>query len=140
MANTQAVCNSFKSDIITGTAHNLNANTLKGALYLTTATTNASTTAYSATNEVSSSGYTAGGLTVTNGTVSLSGSTQIWTPTASLAWTAVTFTTDCLLLYNSTLSNKAIAVYTFGSQTVTAGNFTLSMPTNAVGTALLQLA
>lgn len=138
MANTQAMCNSFKGEILTGTAHNLNSNSLKAALYLTTATINASTTVYSATNEVSSAGYTAAGVAVTNGTVALTTNTQYWTPTASFAWTGVTFTTDCVLVHNVTLT-KAIAVYTFGSQTVTAGNFTLTMPTNAAGTALINL-
>lgn len=133
------MCNSFKGEILTGTAHNLNSNSLKAALYLTTATINASTTVYSATNEVSSAGYTAGGVAVTNGTVALTTNTQYWTPTASWAWTGVTFTTDCAFLYNTTLTNKAIASFTFGSQSVSAGNFTLTQPTNAAGTALINL-
>lgn len=116
--------------------------TLKAALYVTTATYNAATTAYSATGEVSGTGYTAGGVTVTNANApSTSGTSAIWTPSASFAWTTVTLSTafDAVLLYNDTQADRAISVHTFGSQTVTAGNFTLTMPANAVGTALVQI-
>jgi hypothetical protein len=122
--------------------------TLKAALYLASATYNASTTAYSATGEVSGTGYTAGGITVTNATAptstnsSATAGVAFFTPSASLTYTTVTLTTafDTMLLYNSPQSNKAIAVYTFGSQTVTAGTFTLTMPSNTTTTALLRLA
>jgi hypothetical protein len=122
--------------------------TLKAALYLVSATYNASTTAYSATGEVSGTGYTAGGVTVTNATAptstnsSATAGVAFFTPSASITYTTVTLATafDTVLLYNSTQSNKAIAVYTFGSQTVTAGTFTLTMPSNTTTTALLRLA
>ena len=117
--------------------------TLKAALYLASGSLGAGTTAYSATSEVSGTNYTAGGITVTNATApSSSGTTAIWTPSASLQWTTVTLSTafDTVLIYNSTQSNRAIGVYTFGSQTVTAGNFTLTMPVNGASTALIQLA
>lgn len=117
--------------------------TIKAALYVTTATVNAATTAYSATNEVSGTNYTAGGVTVTNATApSTSGTTGIWTPSASLAWTTVTLSTafDTVLLYNSTQGNRAISVHTFGAQTVSAGNFTLTMPTNDASNALIRIA
>jgi len=151
MANTAAVCNSFKQELMLG-HHNFGtgvtrgstaADTFKMALYLATATVNASTTAYSTTGEVSGTNYTAGGNNVTNATApSLSGSTAIWTPSASVTWSNVTLATafDCALLYNSTQSNKACAVFTFASQTVSAGNFTLTMPTNDASNALLRLA
>lgn len=151
MANTQAICTSFKTELLSG-IHALGttvvrggtaADTLKAALYLTTATVNAATTAYSATNEVSGTGYTAGGATVTAATApNATGTTAFWTPSASISWTTVTLATtfDCVLLYNSTQSNKAIAAFTFGSQTVTAGNFTLTMPTNDATTGLIRLA
>lgn len=124
------------------------ADTFKAALYLTTATVNASTTAYSSTNEVSGTGYTAGGVTVTNATAptstnsSATAGTAYWTPSASITYTTVTLTTafDCVLIYNSSQSNKAVSVHTFGSQTVTAGTFTLTMPANTTSTALLRLA
>jgi hypothetical protein len=123
-------------------------NTFKAALYLTTATQNAATTAYSSTGEVSGTGYSAGGVTVTNGTSPLSSNTSstagtaYWTPSASITYTAVTLATafDAVLIYNSSASNKAVSVHTFGSQTITAGTFTLTMPSNSTTTALLRLA
>jgi hypothetical protein len=124
--------------------------TFKAALYFVSATVDASTTAYSSSGEVtntSGSGYTAGGVTVTNATAPLSTNASAtagvayWTPSASLQWTALTITTafDALLLYNSTQSNKAVSVFSFGSQTITAGTFTLTMPSNTTTTALLRL-
>jgi hypothetical protein len=117
--------------------------TIKAALFLASATVNASTTAYSTSGEVSGTNYSAGGVTVTNGTEPTNtGTTAHWTPSASIVYTTVTLSTafDCVLLYNSTQSDKAIAAYTFGSQTITAGTFTLTMPTNDGTTGLLRLA
>lgn len=156
MANTQAMCTSFKGELLLG-AHQFGAvtlvsrtsltapttDTLKAALYLVTATINASTTVYSATNEVSGTNYTAGGVTVTNATTpTTSGTTAIWTPSASFVWTTVTLSTafDCVFVYNSTQANRAISVHTFGSQTVTAGTFTLTMPANDASNALIRIA
>ena len=119
------------------------ADSFKAALYLASATVNAATTAYSATGEVSGSGYTAGGVAVTFGTApSTSGTTAFVTPSASISYSAVTLATafDAVLIYNSTQSNKAVSVHTFGSQTVTAGTFTLTMPTNDASTGLIRLA
>jgi len=124
--------------------------TFKAALYFASATVNAATTAYSVTGEVtntSGSGYTAGGVTVTNATAPLSTNTTAtagvayWTPSASFSWSALTVTTafDAVLVYNSTQSNKAVSVHTFGSQTITSGTFTLTMPTNDTTNALLRL-
>jgi hypothetical protein len=156
VSNTQAICSSFKSELMLG-AHQLGTvtivsrtsltaptvDTVKAALFLASATINASTTAYSTTGEVTGTGYTAGGVTVTNATApSTSGTTGIWTPSASIVYTTVTLTTsfDTVLLYNSTQSNRAIGVYTFGAQTITAGTFTLTMPTNDATNALIRLA
>jgi len=151
MANTQAMCTSFKGEILSG-IHALGttviragtgADTLKAALYLASATVNAATTAYSATGEVSGSGYSAGGITITNATApTTSGTTGYWTPSASFTYTSVTLTTafDSVLVYNSTQSNKAISVHTFGSQTITAGTFTLTMPTSDATNALIRIA
>jgi hypothetical protein len=155
MANTQAMTTSFMGELFTGT-HNFGvspirastaADTFKAALYLATATVNASTTGYSAVNEVSGAGYTAGGVVVTNATVpastnsSATAGVAYWTPSASITYTAVTLATafDAVLIYNSTQSNKAVSVHTFGSQTITAGTFTLTMPSNTTTTALLRL-
>ena len=151
MANTQAMCTSFKAEILSG-IHALGttviragtgADTIKAALYLASATVNAATTAYSATGEVSGTGYSAGGITVTNATApTSSGTTAYWTPSASFTYTTVTLTTsfDCVLVYNSTQSNKAISAHTFGAQTITAGTFVLSMPTNDSTNALIRIA
>lgn len=151
MANTAAMCTSFKSEILSG-IHALGttvvragttADALKMALYVTTGSIGAATTAYSATNEVSGTGYTAGGATVTNATApTTSGTTGYWTPSASVTWSTVTLATafDGVLLYNSTQSNKAIACFNIGSQTVTAGNLTLTMPTNDSTNALIRIA
>lgn len=151
MANTQAMTTSFKGEILTAT-HNFGvapiraattADTFKAALYVTTATLGAATTAYTVTGEVSGTGYTPGGVTVTNATPpATSGTTAYWTPSASITYSSVTLSTafDAVLIYNSTQSNKAVSVHTFGSQTITAGTFTLLMPANAPGTALLNIA
>jgi hypothetical protein len=151
MANTQAMCTSFKGELLVG-HHNFGtgvvraattADTFKAALYLASATVNAATTAYSSTGEVTGTGYTAGGVTVTFGTPpSTSGTTAFVTPSASISYSAVTLSTafDAVLIYNSTQSDKAVSVHTFGSQTVTAGTFTLTMPVNDASTGLIRLA
>lgn len=156
MANTQAMCTSFLGELLTAT-HNFGtaptrgtgtADTFKGALYLASATLNASTTAYTVSGEVSGTGYSAGGVTVTNATPPAStnssptAGTAYWTPSASLVYSGVTLTTafDTVLIYNSSQSDKAVSVHTFGSQTITAGTFTLTMPSNTTSTALLRLA
>jgi hypothetical protein len=234
MANQQAMCTSFLGQLLNG-GHQFGTITLvsrtsltaptkdtfKAALYLATATVNASTTAYSATNEVTGTNYSAGGITVTNAnppatsnisiattaasgtgsvvtltfatqttqpfaagsyisvagvtpagyngtylvtggstsTVTYAGTTTgaqtvagtitaatagtaYWTPSDSLIYTNVTLLTafDTVLIYNSTQNNTAVSVHTFGSQTITSGTFTLTMPTNGVTTALLRLA
>jgi len=152
MANTQAMCTSFKGELLKG-HHNFGvgviraattADTFKAALFLASATINATTTAYSTTGEVSSSGtnYTAGGNTIVFTAPSTSGTTAFTTPNAAISYTNVTLTSafDCVLIYNSSQSNKAISVHTFGSQTVTAGTFTLTMPIDDASTGLIRLA
>lgn len=150
MANAQAVATSFKTEVLNGlhafsttvTRGTTAADTFKAALYVTTGSIGAGTTAYSATNEVSGTGYTAGGATFTWSAPAATGTTAYTTPSANISWSTVTLATafDCVLLYNSTQSNRAVAAYTFGSTTVTAGNFTLTMPTNDASTGLLRLA
>jgi hypothetical protein len=155
MANTQSMTTSFLEEVLTAT-HNFGtapvrasgaADTFKAALYLASATVNAASTAYTATGEVSGTGYTAGGVAVTNATAPDSTNTSAtagvayWTPSASIVYTGVTLPTafDAMMMYNSTQSDKSVAVFTFGSQTITAGNFTLTMPSNTTSTALLRL-
>jgi hypothetical protein len=158
MANTQSMCTSFLGELMTAT-HNFGtaptrgtsaADTFKAALYLASATINASTTAYTSTGEVTSANYTAGGVNVTNANpptstnTSATAGTGYWTPSASIVYgssgSPVTFASfDCVLIYNSTQANKAVSVHTFTAQTVTSGTFTLTMPSNTTSTALLRL-
>ena len=163
MANTQSMCTSFMGQLMNG-GHQFGsitlvsrtsltaptADTFKAALYFASATINASTTVYSVTGEVtntSGTGYTAGGVTITNANAvtatnsSTTAGVAYWTPSASFSWTALTVTTafDSVLVYNSTQNNTAVSVHTFGSQTITAGTFTLTMPSNTTSTALLRL-
>ena len=155
MANTASLCTSFLGEVLTAT-HNFGvaptrgtttADTFKAALYLTSATIDASTTAYTSSGEVTGTNYTAGGVTITNATAPASTNSSAtagvgyWTPSASITYTTVTLSTafNAMLMYNSTQSNKAVGVYTFGSQTVTAGTFSLTMPSNTTTTALLRI-
>jgi hypothetical protein len=161
MANTQSMTTSFMGDLLIG-AQQLGAvtlvsrgsltsptvDTVKAALYLSSATINAATTVYTVTGEVSGTGYSAGGVTVTNANppvatnASATAGVAYWTPSASITYTTVTLATafNCVLLYNSTQSNKSISVHTFGDQTITAGTFTLTMPASTTTTALIRLA
>jgi hypothetical protein len=161
MANTQSMCTSFMGQLLNG-GHQFGTITLtsrtsltapttdsfKAALYLASATINAATTVYTVTGEVTGTNYVAGGVAVTNATVptatnsSATAGVAYWTPSASITYTTVTLATafDTVLLYNSTQGNTAVSVHTFGSQTVTAGTFTLTMPANGTTTALIRLA
>ena len=117
--------------------------TLKAALYLASATTNGSNTAYTATGEVSGTGYSAGGISCTNAnSAGLTSTTAYWTPSASLVYTTVTLSTafDAVMIYSTTDTNRNIGVFTFGSQTITAGTLTLTMPTNDATTGLVRFA
>jgi hypothetical protein len=152
MANAQALVTSFKQDLLNG-LHAFGTSVVRGAttadsfmaaLYLASGSLGAGTTAYSATSEVSGTGYTAGGIAVPSWVApTTSGTTAFTTPSGNLVYTTVTLTTafDTVLIYNNTASGKnAVSVHTFGSQTVTANTFTLTMPSNAVGTALIRIA
>lgn len=149
MANTQAMCTSFKQDLLNGVHAFSSAyravDTFKAALYTAASSLGAATTSYTtATTEVSGTNYTAGGVTVTNATApTTSGTTAYWTPSASFTYSNVTLTTafDAVLVYNSTATGKnAVSVHTFGSQTITAGTFILTMPTNDATNALIRIA
>ena len=151
MANSTAMCTSFKQDLLNGlhafgtsvVRGATTADTFFGALYLASGSLGAGTTAYSATSEVSGTGYTAAGKTLGSWNApTTSGTGAFTTPTANLQWTGLTLGTafDSLLVYNNTASGKnAVSVHNFGSQTITAGTLTLTMPTNAAGTALIQV-
>lgn len=152
MANVQSMCTSFKQDLLDGlhafgtsvVRGGTGADSFKGALYLVSGSLGAATTAYSATSELAASGnYSSGGNAITNATApTTSGTGALWTPSASVSWSALTSSGafDTMLLYNNTASGKnAVAVYTFGSQSITGGTFTLTMPANTTGNALIQL-
>ena len=122
------------------------ADSFKAALYLATATMDATATVYTAVGEVSGANYVAGGVDLTGApdwiAPAASGTTAFTTPTASIVYTNVTLATafDAVLIYNSTQANRAVSVHTFGSQTITAGTFTLTMPTNDASTGLIRIA
>ena len=151
MAISQAMVTSFKVEILTAT-HNFGtaptratgaADVFKLALYTSSATLSATTTAYTVTDEVSSSGtnYTAGGLTLTISQVPTSTSTTAWLDFDDLTFPSATLTARGALIYNATQSNKAVAVLDFGSdKTSTAGNFTIQFPTANSTSAILRIA
>ena len=167
MANTQAMATTFMQELMTGT-HNFGvapvrattaADTFYGALLLASGTFNASSTDYTGTvgsvtmsGEVSGTGYTAGGVAITNATPptatnsSATAGVAFWTPSASITYTTVTLATafDAVMVYNFTQGTggayPAVSIHTFGSQTITAGTFTLTMPSNTTSTALIRLA
>ena len=139
MPITQAMCSSFKQQILLG-EHDLDTDTIKIALYTSAATLSAATTAYSTSDEVVGTGYTAGGNTLAGATVSLTGTTA-FVDFSDTTWTTATITARGALLYNSSKSNKAVAVLDFGSdKTSTAGNFTVQMPANDASSALVRIA
>lgn len=151
MANSAAMCTSFKQELLQGlhafgtsvVRGSTAADTFKLALFAATASLGAATTAYSTTGELAGTGnYTQGGVTLTNGNApTTSGTTAYWTPSANAQWTSFTSSAafDAALLYNASQSNRAVAVFTFASQSITAGTFTLTMPTNDAANALLRL-
>jgi hypothetical protein len=139
MAIVQSMVSSFKQQILLG-EHDLDTDVIKIALYTSAASLDASTTAYSTSNEVVGVGYTAGGNTLTGATVSLSGTTA-YVDFADTTWAASTITARAALIYNSSKSNKAIAVLDFGSdKTTTANNFTVQFPTNDASSAIVRIA
>lgn len=129
MAITQAMCTSFKEDLLNKEQDLGNgADTIKIALYTSSASLDSTTTAYTTSNEVTGSGYTAGGVTLTNQVVDTSGTTAYF-DADDPEWTSASFTTAGALIYNSTASNKAIAVLSFGGDfTVTSGTFRIVFP------------
>lgn len=142
MAITQAMCTSFKVELLQG-VHNFTTSTgdvFKIALYTSSANLDSTTTVYTTTNEVSGTGYTAGGNTLTNVTPTSSGTTA-FTDFDDTTWSTATITARGALIYNSTESNKAVAVLDFGSdKTSTAGNFTIVFPTADASNAIIRIA
>ena len=149
MAISQAMATSFKVDLLNGihafgttvTRGSTNADTFKIALYTSSATLGATTTAYSVTNEVSGTGYSAGGNTLTVSQTPTSTSTTAWLNFADTTWTSATITANGALIYNDTQSDKAVAVLAFGGdKTSTNGDFTIVFPTADSSNAIIRIA
>jgi hypothetical protein len=143
MAITQALCTSFKVEILQA-IHDFTASTgdvFKLALYTSSANLDATTTAYSATNEVGNSGtYTAGGGSLTNVTPTSSGTTA-FLDFADISFTSATITARGALIYNSSKSNRAVAVLDFGSDKIsTTGTFTVQFPVADASNAIVRIA
>jgi hypothetical protein len=145
MAITQAMCSSFKGEILQG-LHDFDTsgsggNTFKLALYTSSATLDASTTVYTSSNEVAASGsYAAGGGTLTNVGVTVSGTTG-FTDFDDLSFTAATITAAGALIYNSTNGNRAVCVLNFGGdKTSTSGTFTIIFPAYDASNAIIRIA
>ena len=156
MAHTQAVATSFKSELLQG-IHNFHngsgggtstttgtGNTFKIALYTSSSTMSASTTAYTTTNEVSGTNYSAGGITLTNVDPSTSGTTAL-TDFADTTWSSATITANGALIYNSSTTagsaNRAVVVLAFGGdKTSTAGDFTITFPAADASNAIIRIA
>ena len=145
MAISSAICNSFKQEILVGT-HNFTAssgNSFKLAMYTSSASLGAGTTAYSSSNEISNSSgsaYTAGGKALTSVTPVLDGSTAVC-DFADISFTSASFTANGCLIYNDTQSDKACAVVAFGGdKTVSSGTFTIQFPAAAASTAIIRIA
>lgn len=142
MPITTAMPTSFKSQLMTG-SHNFSnpgGNTFKIALYTSSATLGASTTAYSTTNEVSGAGYTAGGNTLTSVTPTTSGTTA-YVDFADTTWASSTITANGALIYNANSANAAVAVLAFGSDKSSAnGDFQIIFPTANATDAIIRIA
>lgn len=142
MAITQAMCTSFKTELLTGTHNftNSSGNTFKLALYTSSASLGAGTTAYTTSNEVSATGYTAAGAALTNVTPSADGTTAI-TDFADLTFSSSSITARGALIYNDSVSDKAVLVLDFGADKASSsGDFTIQFPAAAAATAIIRIA
>lgn len=135
---TQTQTTSFKAELYEG-IHDLLTDTIKIALYTATADLGAATTAYSSDNEVSGTGYTAGGNTLTGATVSTSGTTAYVT-FSNTSWASASFTCRGALIYNSSKANRSVAVLNFGNdKIVTNQTFTVQFPADVAGSAIIRM-
>ncbi len=140
MAITQAMATSFKVQLLNG-VHNFSANTFKLALYTSSATLNENTTAYSATNEVASTGnYSAGGNTLTVSVTPTNSGNVAYISFANTSWANATITANGALIYNNSQSNAAVCVLAFGGdKTSTNGTFAVNFPTADASNAIIRL-
>ena len=141
MAISQAMCTAFKVDLLAGN-QDFDTDVFKIALYTSAATLDATTTAYTATGEVAAGGgYTAGGNTLTVSVTPTFTGTTAFVSFANTTWSAATITARGALIYNSSKSNKAVAVLDFGSdKTSTNGDFTINFPTADASNAIIRIA
>jgi len=142
MAITQTLTDTFLQDCLDG-GHNLGngGNTLKIALYTSSASLGATTSAYTTSNEVSGTGYTAGGATLSSQAVAFDSSNNVaYFDAADPAWTTATITARGAMIYNNSKSNASVAILDFGSDyTSTAGTFTIQLPSAAYNTAIIRI-
>jgi hypothetical protein len=142
MAISQAMCTSFKQELLVGT-HNFTAssgNTFKLALYTSSASLGAGTTAYTSSNEASGTNYSATGAALTSVTPTTDGTTAIC-DFSDLTFSNVSITARGALIYNDTQADKAVCVLDFGGdKTATAGDFTISFPTANASSAIIRIA
>ena len=132
------MCTSFKKELFEAT-HDFTSDTFKIALFTSSATLDASTTAYSTSNEISGSGYSAGGVALTVVAPTTDG-TSAFVDFNDPSWTSASFTANGALIYNSSKSNKAVAAFAFGGdQTVSSGTFAITIPAAASGTAVVRI-
>ena len=142
MAITQAMCTSFKQELLVGTHNftNSSGNSFKLALYTSSASLGAGTTAYTSSNEASGTNYSATGAALTNVTPTTSGTTA-FCDFSDLTFSNVTITARGALIYNDTQSDKAVCVLDFGGdKTATAGDFTIQFPTADASNAIIRIA
>ena len=138
MAITQTVCTSFKKELLEG-IHIFGTHTFNIALYTSAATLNADTTVYSTDNEVSGTGYSAGGVALSDVTVS-SGDGVGFVDFSDATWASSSFTARGALIYNATQGNKAVMVLDFGdNKTSNNSTFTVGMPANTSTAALIRI-
>lgn len=137
MSFDQTLTTSFKQEILLG-VHDLETDTIKMALFSANANLNAETTVYTSADEISGTGYVAGGKTLTGVTVLASGITA-YVDFDDLTWNPAAFTARGALIYNSSKSNKAIAVLDFGADKTTTTIFTVQMPANTASSALIRI-
>lgn len=139
MAISQALCTSFKSELL-NKEHDMNTDTFKIALYTSSATLSAATTAYSSSNEITGTNYSAGGVALSGGAIATSGTT-VYVDFTDPTWSSATFTARGALIYNTSASNKAVCVLDFGGDfSVAAGTFAIVFPTADASNALIRLA
>ena len=136
MSIVQTQTTSFKKELYQG-IHDLTVDTLKIALFTANADLNEATTAYSTDNEITGTGYVAGGKIITGVTINSSGFTA-YVSFDNVVWNPAAFTTRCALIYNSSKANRSIAVLDFGSDKTATNTFTITLPTNDANNALIR--